>query len=65
VFVRDPIDSLFVGPNDLSFIGHAYFGRNGVIVDDMMELLRYGTRAALRRDIAKTTGGYYELKRRK
>jgi len=63
VLVKEPMATVFVGPNDFSFIGHAYFDRNGVIADDMMELLRYGTPSGKRRGHSRTAAGYYELKR--
>lgn len=63
VLVKGPLESVFVGPNDFSFIGHAYFDHDGVIADDMMEALRYGTRAGQRRGHLRTPQGYFELKR--
>ncbi len=65
VLVTDRIETIFIGPNDFSFTGHSYHVANGVIADDILELLRYGTSAELRRGslLSPTGQHYYELRR--
>jgi len=67
VLVEKEIESIFIGPNDFSFIGHSYHLLNGVISDDIIELLRYGTSARDRRGsgLSPSGQGYYELHRLK
>ncbi|MBI3916077.1 MAG: TRAP transporter substrate-binding protein DctP [Betaproteobacteria bacterium] len=65
VLIADNIESIFIGPNDFSFTGHSYHVANGVIADDIFEVLRYGTRAQERRGsgLSPSGQGYYELRR--
>jgi hypothetical protein len=67
VLVEDEIESIFIGPNDFSFIGHSYHVANGIIADDIFEVLRYGTSAQDRRGSGPSPSGqgYYELYRLK
>ncbi|HEY0877263.1 MAG TPA: TRAP transporter substrate-binding protein DctP [Zeimonas sp.] len=65
VAVLDGIESIFIGPNELSLTGHSYHVANGIIADDLMETLRYGVPAIERRGIIRSTSGgdYFELRR--
>lgn len=67
VLVTDRVESIFIGPNDFSFTGHSYHVANGVIADDIVELLRYGVGAPYRRGslLSPTGQRYYELRRLK
>lgn len=65
VLVLDGIESIFIGPNDFTFIGHSYHTNNSVIGDDIVELVRYGTPAAERRGagLGRPPAKYYVLRR--
>lgn len=67
VLVEKGIESIFIGPNDFSFTGHSYHVENGIIADDIFEVLRYGTSAQDRRGSwpSQSGQGYYELRRLK
>lgn len=67
IVVEKGIESIFIGPNDFSFIGHSYHVSNGIIADDIVELLRYGTSAQERRGSGPSLSGqgYFELRRLK
>lgn len=64
MLVVPQIDSMFIGPNDLSLKGHSYHVISGPIVDDLIETLRYGVPAAERRGVVESLSGkYFELLR--
>lgn len=64
VLVAEQVESIFIGPNDFSFTGHSYHVANGVIADDIMEVLRYGVGAADRRGVGLAEDGkYFNLQR--
>ncbi|OPY90331.1 MAG: C4-dicarboxylate-binding periplasmic protein precursor [Syntrophaceae bacterium PtaU1.Bin231] len=65
VLVEKEIESIFIGPNDFSFLGHSYHELNGVIATDIVILLSYGTDAQRRHGngLSHSGQGYYELHR--
>jgi TRAP-type C4-dicarboxylate transport system substrate-binding protein/esterase/lipase superfamily enzyme len=67
VLVSSGMESIFIGTNEFSFIGHSYHVLNGVIVDDIVEALRYGIAANDRRGCgpAPAPNKYYIIRRLK
>ena len=67
VLVTQGAESIFIGTNEFSFTGHSYHVANGVIVDDIVEALRYGTGAADRRGSgrARPPNKYFIIRRLK
>lgn len=65
--VEDGIESIFIGTNDFSFLGHSYHVANGIIADDIVEALRWGVGADDRRGSGPSPSGkgYFELRRLK
>lgn len=65
--VEDGIESIFIGTNDFSFLGHSYHVANGIIADDIVEALRWGVSADDRRGSGPSPSGkgYFELRRLK
>jgi esterase/lipase superfamily enzyme len=61
------MESIFIGTNEFSFTGHSYHVANGVIVDDIVEALRYGVGAEDRRGCgpAPAPNKYYIIRRLK
>jgi esterase/lipase superfamily enzyme/TRAP-type C4-dicarboxylate transport system substrate-binding protein len=62
--VEQNMDSVFVGDDEFSATGHSYLTTNGPPATDIMELLRYATKATDRSDCeaAPDGAGYYVLR---
>ncbi|MFM0716705.1 alpha/beta hydrolase [Paraburkholderia strydomiana] len=64
VEVEQKIESVFVGDDEFSVTGHSYLTANGPAATDIMELLRYATKAEDRTGCTSLPdgGGYYVLR---